>query len=71
MAGKKVWVDTGFSATGFGLGKWITERRDTSKKGVLRRLEEKTIWNCDKCRPRLCTCKDRKLHGVHKSAGSV
>ena len=45
----------------------MNERRDLSPKGILRRLEEKTIFNCVKCHPRLCRCKNRKEHGVHKS----
>jgi len=48
-----------------------TERRDTSQKGKLRRLEEKNILNCERCFPRLCRCENRKEHGVHKSQGQV
>lgn len=47
------------------------ERRDLSDKGILRRLEEKTIWNCLKCWPRLCRCEDRKVHGTHMNKGSI
>lgn len=43
------------------------EKRDLSPKGRLRRLQEKTIWNCEKCRPHLCRCTNRKEHGTHKS----
>jgi hypothetical protein len=47
------------------------ERRDTSKSGILRRLQEKTIFNCEKCFPHLCKCIDRHEHGTHKSKGVV
>lgn len=47
------------------------ERRDTSRKGKIRRLEEKNLLNCERCFPRLCRCEDRKAHGVHKSQGRV
>jgi len=43
-----------------------TERRDRTPKGILRRLNEKTIWNCVKCGRHLCTCDNRKEHGIHK-----
>ena len=40
------------------------EKRDRTPKGALRRLQEKTIWNCLICYPRLCSCKNRNEHGV-------
>jgi hypothetical protein len=46
------------------------ERRDTSETGKLRRMEEKNIWNCERCFPHLCKCEDRKIHGTHKSRGT-
>jgi hypothetical protein len=49
----------------------MEDRRDHSPTGQKRRLEEKTIWNCTKCFPRLCTCTDRHVHGTHKDQGSV
>jgi hypothetical protein len=40
------------------------ERRDLSDEGQKRRLQEKTIFNCLKCYPKLCRCENRKQHGV-------
>ena len=40
------------------------ERRDLSDAGRLRRLQEKTIFNCLLCFPHLCKCENRHEHGV-------
>jgi hypothetical protein len=44
----------------------MIERRNQSPEGRLRRLQEKNIFNCDKCYPRLCTCEDRHEHGIRR-----
>ena len=43
------------------------ERRDLTHNGIIRRLEEKTIFSCERCYPSLCKCSNRKQHGIHRS----
>ncbi len=50
-----------------GCVKKYIEQRDLSPKGRKRRREEKTVWNCEKCGFKLCSCPNRFKHGIHKS----
>jgi len=42
------------------------ERRSRTRKGILRRMQEKNTLNCNWCYPKLCTCANKNQHGVHK-----